>query len=371
MVREFMRHTAKNFFEALGLRVLPEVADRSNPATAAREWIAFWRRLSVDTNMVARPIEVESEVIDSPEYNAFAATYEGKGYIALYRGALEKPVLLLSSLLANPKCFPDLGEPTLESSEPKDELKPITISCPRRRHFHRLAVTFAWEFLFTHELSHILLGHCDWLASKAKPALFPEFRVATLGYLAAFDVDIVGPMSRQALELEADSDAATLVCSRIAAGAYSFPFEGNEPAPLPIILRAWSTAVATIFYLDDITENFSTACERSHPPGFYRAFALQAMTVRDLALILPDASKSFKGIWYDAVWELSEAVNNSGLQLRPVITESDKSLQDREAAFGDYADSLKQAHYSIIESLLPFTYSKWGIAAREKHIATR
>jgi hypothetical protein len=180
----------------------------------AHQWIRTVRRDEHSKNHV----EVYFDYVDNVELNAFADDVEGYGYVAVYKGTILLLYDMFSRMLAHPEVLKEIGDSGRESinvqhtegmieyideqqevrkleNRPVETIIPID---PIRRAFVQLAVMMAFDFLMTHELTHIQKGHCKYLDS-----LGTHFILARKQGAKGTD-----PFIRQSLESDADSQGA-------------------------------------------------------------------------------------------------------------------------------------------------------------------
>jgi hypothetical protein len=194
------------------------------------------------------------DFVKNQRINACATTDAGFNLIGFNLGTPVGFLKLYETLLSNPEILPHVGDP---SKDPKWEcdlskkdlqdgfadifppaIERITAD-PSRAAFVHHCTQFAMDFIFWHEIFHVLCGHVGYClncthhgAGLAELEGRPTLEAAT----------------SQALELEADMNAAALTGSiwlqePLLPGV---PFRGSEEA-----LRTWAFSLAVVFLIFD------------------------------------------------------------------------------------------------------------------------
>jgi hypothetical protein len=147
---------------------------------------------------------VHFDYVENMGMNAFAFESGGHDFVGLYAGTIITIYRFFASLLAYPRLLMSIGNPLTEVEwiSHTDDPKLIVSRIPKdqaRRSFAHLLATLAIDFLFAHEIGHLMNGHVK-LIGKSKGSTF----------LAEFDSTRKTSeeyLMRQALEMDADSFA--------------------------------------------------------------------------------------------------------------------------------------------------------------------
>lgn len=107
--------------------------------------------------------------------------------------------------------------------------------CPERRQLAGRVMSMALDFIFFHEMGHILYGHTDYLRMRGQGGKLAEFEAHST----------LDPEFRQAIELHADSYAVWQI---------TVPFLGSTEGAVPdkdddVFLELVLFAIASVFYL--------------------------------------------------------------------------------------------------------------------------
>ena len=165
--------------------------------------------------------------VESLRMNAFTFVSHGYGFVGLYPGSLLTIYSFFSNLLAHPELFPAVGDPQKEEQWvgfdaahiiriPKD---------PTRASFAGLLSVLVIDFLFTHEVGHLMNGHAELINSKLGVPVFAEFDPQ---HSRTFD-----KVTSQTLEMDAD-------CFAVAQGIGTiFGRASNPEGVLPEGWRQW------------------------------------------------------------------------------------------------------------------------------------
>jgi hypothetical protein len=165
--------------------------------------------------------------VESLRMNAFAFVRENYGFVGLYPGSVLTIYSFFSNLLAHPNFFPTIGDPQKEEQWAGfDRAHIVRIpKDPTRGSFAGLLSVLAIDFLFTHEIGHLMNGHAELINVKLGVPVFAEFDV---GQSKALD-----NLTSQTLEMDADCFATGQGVS-VAVGRAS-----NPEAVFPEHWRQW------------------------------------------------------------------------------------------------------------------------------------
>ena len=164
---------------------------------------------------VKTPLPVCVEEMGSDDFNAFASRESDSKYYYIGINYLDYLHLLVAfrRLLAEPTFLPALGNSAAETQAlpqfdllgPSNAVLGSVIGAPlhpadmTRFHFAGLLREIATNFLIMHELSHILLGHVDYVIDKIHTNALMEVKAVSPAHFSAGE--------RQAMEFDADAGA--------------------------------------------------------------------------------------------------------------------------------------------------------------------
>lgn len=162
-----------------------------------------------------KPRAIDFGFLSQTGLNAFAYASPTENppefdFIGINVGVIFTLIDIFGRILAHPDNFPTIGNSQLETSIThnlpflttdvmKSDFLPITPNCPVRSIFAGELAQVALDFLFFHELTHLLNGHIEFLRSRLSLVHLSE----------AFSPDRTadGFAMRQALEMDADCGA--------------------------------------------------------------------------------------------------------------------------------------------------------------------
>ena len=181
-----MKLTSANLASAFGGEASDDWA-----VELTRQWNSSIARIRNDTSITWKqaPPEIHLLIIRNTEINAFATRADDGYAIAIFDGLRLVLSRLFSTLLADPRAFPAIGDIGLESeaniskSTTFESVARTMIAgnyrspvCEERLVFAKQMTELSLRFAFQHELAHILMGHVD-LTNSPNP--FVEIRPAT------------------------------------------------------------------------------------------------------------------------------------------------------------------------------------------------
>lgn len=176
-----------------GLRTMLERHKR-----AAEQWVR-----SVRTEHVPAMGPVHFDYVENFEVNAFAFESDNLDFVGVYVGAIVTIYSFFGSLLAYPRFLMSVGNPLAEEEWKSETFDPRQLyrqpKDAARRSFAHLIATIAIDFLFAHEIGHLMNGHVKFIGKRKG-----------LPFLAEFDSTHKAPaeyLTRQTLEMDADSFA--------------------------------------------------------------------------------------------------------------------------------------------------------------------
>lgn len=160
------------------------------------------------------------DFIERQSLNAIASSRDEVGLVACHSGSFDNIASFFTLLLSHPKVLPGVGDPSrekdwilslkdcdwsaswsaiLENIDMRETPPPNYPIDPDRALFaHSLAI-LAMDFLFFHEIGHLVGGHLEFLRGDAKVGGLEEVAFNARSRLT--------PLDYQALELNADSHA--------------------------------------------------------------------------------------------------------------------------------------------------------------------
>jgi hypothetical protein len=173
-----------------GLRKMLEAHQRN-----AETWLANAR-----AKHTPKMYPVHFGYVESFHINAFAFTSQNYGFVAVYSGAITALYRFFTNMLASARFLKRIGNPDLEEEWTGYPHVPLrTPKDPRRAMFSGLLITCAIDFLFWHEIAHIMNGHVDFLNATTG--------LTTLAELTGTVLSEENNLTRQSLEMDADSFA--------------------------------------------------------------------------------------------------------------------------------------------------------------------
>jgi hypothetical protein len=196
-----------------GLRTMLEGHQRR-----VESWMA-----SVRSHHVPTMHPVHFCYIENLKMNAFAFKVADDGFIGVYSGTVLTVQSFFGALLSHPSFLRSIGNPDAEvewtgfkmTPQPKD---------PARNAYAHLLSTLAVDFLFMHEIAHLMNGHVEFDRNRRQTSVFWEFAEA--------QGSTEDNLTSQTLEMDADADA-TLQGLTIAFGRTS------DVETLPEAWRPW------------------------------------------------------------------------------------------------------------------------------------
>jgi hypothetical protein len=224
--------------------------------------------------------------VGSTDINAFALLYRGHDFIGIHFGAVIGLYELFHSMLAHKQFARDIGDPgrlSVDFSELRRKIVflkdggggssnfywgVIASADPMRRSYANALFFCALDFILHHELSHILLGHLDYLRGRGTTELI-ERRV--------HDQRLWTTEISQACEVDADL-MATAVCLDRLRKFHSLRPRSEPPADWISVLqdtaiayRVWYTAISMLLIVFGVGgEGIVDGSNGSHPHPYLR-----------------------------------------------------------------------------------------------------
>lgn len=162
--------------------------------------------------------DIFASFIADPEFNAWAAKHGDRYFIGIHAGLLNILTTVVFRLMADPRTFPDIGDPSEEvgnlptfSRITPDAtacgFQPVSPKNPRRVLFAMLVCDLAFDFVVNHELTHIGHGHVGYTNA--------EFGLPFLGERRWLAGTPAGNLESLAMEMDADFKAAEQLMKRV------------------------------------------------------------------------------------------------------------------------------------------------------------
>lgn len=137
---------------------------------------------------LVRPLpKIIYNFVDNDQINAFATKYNDIYVIAIYKGLLFKMMEVTARMVANENIFSNLKD-----SE-------------QRKHYAWHLCWLGMDFIFEHELSHIVNGHVDYLHDSHSVSVFHEFIMLN-------QAEKLVNHELQVFEMDADCTALSRLC---------------------------------------------------------------------------------------------------------------------------------------------------------------
>jgi len=162
----------------------------------------IWLR-DVRTQHVPTMGPVHFDYVENLELNAFAFESENHEFVGVYVGTIVTIYSFFGSLLAYPRLLMSVGDPLAEEEWKSDTFDPKQLyRQPKnlaRRSFAHLMASIAIDFLFAHEIGHLMNGHVKLLRMRKGVPLLAEFDLTQKTHEEN--------LTLQSLEMDADSFA--------------------------------------------------------------------------------------------------------------------------------------------------------------------
>ncbi len=253
---------------------------------------------------------VHFDYVENTAMNAVAFEADGHEFVGIWVGALATIYSFFGCLLANRRLVPTIGDMSAEvefESDGGDDAWLVRVpKDPARRSYAHLLSAIAVEFLFQHEIAHLMNGHVRLINRRSEIRFLVEFDEHSSQSLSSLD--------RQTLEMDADSfavaqGAATFV-GRLAEPEKVFPKDWRQWYRSPRqALFAWIFSVYSLFRLfykgpADLDDLESAV----HPPPGIRMFMVTACLLEFLKVRGQETlMKQFEPILEEVIQEVEDA----------------------------------------------------------------
>lgn len=312
--------------------------------------------------MFPKLLPIHFDFVNDGSVNAWALRDKDRYFIGLTAGAMCMLHLILNRMLANPRTFPNLGQPEAEDPNlppvpwhiPDAErlfnagVRPILPKCHARMLYANHLADQALMFLVGHEIAHITRGHVDYLASTSGYAFLAE-----LGWRGTAQ----GRLERQVIEADADRRSVFARCHSMLGTAHiagdTFPSWATSPLPAEAWQFDWAFAVNTLFRLFG-DARFSGIDLNAQP---YPPLPLRRRMAMDTAfdLLVRAWGEQRK---HDALHVLVSAVNATETSFSAVGADSSEGgLKESDTtAAREHIDRIGEYWNELCNRLKPFSY---------------
>jgi hypothetical protein len=191
----------------------PELFD--NIVSRYNKTIEYYKK---DPNLLKPLPSIIFDFVENNNLNAFAMKSDNKYIIGIHISTFVILSDLFSRMLANKNILPNIGNASLEKpiekindyfSNLEDlvniEFKVVQPIDPIRKKYADYLALIALDFIFEHELSHIVFGHVDYLNEKYGLEIYTEINNSA--------INIKNNLDFQTLEMDADGTALARCCS--------------------------------------------------------------------------------------------------------------------------------------------------------------
>lgn len=266
-------------------------------------------------NVLLPPNALQSTYFDfiaNRNLNAIASSSMSYDLVGLYSGSILNLAVLFFILLSHPEVLPELGDPSKETawfddlsdcewtgtlSKVFSAIRPRSDALnfpkdPARYSAAALMATIALDFLFFHEIGHLVLGHIDYLANLTGDRVFTEVRTG----------QFLLPETSHGLELQADEFAALIslgTCFGIDSSQTPQAFPSTAEA-----IRRWTFAVGLLFLVFDRGDTRVAAHkDQDHPHSAVRLMNVFRRSING-AVISGSPATELHDAWQLAVKDL-------------------------------------------------------------------
>ena len=230
-------------------------------------------------------------LLDTPQFEAFAAIWKGHGYVLVSCGAILILQDVFHRILSRPDTFPLMGNPSVEVLQPQHcngiewdyeitatkrggGIDAVTPRDPDRRHQSNMLLTHAFNFIVRHEIAHVAMGHVDYRSARHGISLVSEMRMQGGQPATAEEL-----LEIQAMEFQADWFATTQSVNteiflepHLPPGWLQQAFPNSRTGPYgEWAAFNWVFAVASLFLIFNDDFDPTTVLQHEHPPAIMRA----------------------------------------------------------------------------------------------------
>jgi hypothetical protein len=221
---------------------------------------------------------VHFDYVENRAINAVAFEAERHEFVGIWVGAMASIYSFFGCLLADPHFLPTIGDISAEAQfeEASDEVAWLirTPNDPARKSYAHLLSTLAVEFLFRHELGHLMNGHVKLLGQRHLSNFIVEFEEPGAHGLSSLE--------RQTLEMDADSFAVGIgmatVLGRLSEPDRIFPQHWRQWYSSPRqALYTWLLSINVLFHLlYNGPVNLDDLESKPHPPPAIRMLMVES-----------------------------------------------------------------------------------------------
>ena len=304
---------------------------------------------------------IHFDFIHNAAINAVAFRADGRYFIGINTGTLFMLRMVIGRMLADPRAFPSIGDPSEEVGDlkPMQDYRPNADAILRTnrllkpRNAIRRAYADALEeqalmFFIGHEIAHISRGHVDYLLETRRTPQLSEFGAK----------DETLRLERQSLELDADrcsvqSRIGSLWVTQQQPNYTGPPWAPGDNGPRHL-MRLWSVALSILFQLfGDVRFSGSELSEANYPPLPIRWLQVE---MYGLWLIDTKWDAGLKAVAIDAINQgRDEAADAFSTILGQTVT-LDGFVQATTPSAKDHAMRLHEYWESTLDELRSYSY---------------
>jgi hypothetical protein len=243
----------------------------------------IWLR-DVRTQYVPKMGPVHFDYIENLQMNALAFESNDHDFVGIYIGAIVTTYGFFGSLLSYPRSLMSIGNPLAEGEVDSTNFEPNqpmrVPGDPARRSYAHLLATIAIDFLFAHELGHLMHGHVKLMRKRTGIPFLAEFDLTQKTHEEN--------LMLQTLEMDADSFAVgqglATAFGRCGDPSKVFPPDWRPWYNAPReALFTWTLAIYAFFRLFYRgTANLDDLESTNHPPPSIRMWMILSTLVEFL-----------------------------------------------------------------------------------------
>jgi hypothetical protein len=301
---------------------------------------------------------------ENMDYGAFVGK-DKYNFIVLYIGVVPSLYDFFLRLMAVKDFWPDIGETKTSPAESNstDDFRAweswakLPPEIPEDENRKAFAIYFAkqsLEFLVRHELAHILLGHCDYLEEKQRPAVIDDSTNAL--------PEKIDPLVVQALESAADGCAAIMGYEKLRHAPKLF---GKFPEPVDQAIRRFHRTEdeAIEHYILVLFLSFRLFDQRAwdekeilahrHPPApfWFWAACIVLLEYLNQNADHEGATKIQRAM--QRIWEIGETMFATALKRQP---DPNPKEQVMSKASEDHVEAMEKCRSELPEHLFSIGY---------------